>query len=348
MDSRCIIRLCGASSTEFLQGLLTNDMRSISRLGSFMYSLFLNVKGRVMSDVFVYHTKTVTPGEETFLLEVDKADSASLLRYLSSYNLRKRVSISLQEDLSVWVALPSTSINSLVDSNCWLPVEPPSMSQNGDLLFYAPDPRGLPGWSGRILMKSHTQANAVFTAANESPSVVDVYHQMRWRMGLPEGASEIIRNETLPLEANADLSGGISFSKGCYVGQELTARTRFTGVVRRRFVPVRLCSADQLVSNLSPGCHFTNAVVTVETSAEQRLSKPIGWLRAVWIPHEGPINFIEGLALLRLTDVSSSPSQIFTALSDPDPSKSCTLLVTPYAPNWWPKEVAPELQRLGE
>lgn len=45
-------------------------------------------------------------------------------------------------------------------------------------------------------------------------------------------------NDGLPLEANADICFGISFNKGCYVGQELTARSRFVGVIRKRIVPV--------------------------------------------------------------------------------------------------------------
>ena len=58
--------------------------------------------------------------------------------------------------------------------------------------------------------------------------------------GVAEGQSEIVRETALPLESNLDYMGGIDFRKGCYVGQELTIRTRHTGVVRKRILPVML------------------------------------------------------------------------------------------------------------
>lgn len=70
-----------------------------------------------------------------------------------------------------------------------------------------------------------------------------MYRRTRYSLGLPEGADEFKSGEGLPLEANADLCNGVSFSKGCYVGQELTARSRFVGVVRRRVAPIFFESA---------------------------------------------------------------------------------------------------------
>lgn len=70
------------------------------------------------------------------------------------------------------------------------------------------------------------------------------YRRMRFYLGLPEGSKELESNGEglLPLEANADLCGGVSFTKGCYVGQELTARSRYVGVIRRRVAPIILQS----------------------------------------------------------------------------------------------------------
>lgn len=65
------------------------------------------------------------------------------------------------------------------------------------------------------------------------------YHIQRYLRGNAEGQGEIQRETALPMESNIDLSGGIDFKKGCYVGQELTIRTKHTGVVRKRVLPVR-------------------------------------------------------------------------------------------------------------
>lgn len=88
-------------------------------------------------------------------------------------------------------------------------------------------------------------AALIFTGAKCEHHTLSSYNRIRWRLGLPEGPKELLQGKTLPLESNGDLSGAISFSKGCYVGQELTARTRFTGVVRRRYLPVQLSLVDR-------------------------------------------------------------------------------------------------------
>ncbi len=81
-----------------------------------------------------------------------------------------------------------------------------------------------------------------YKGESESLSAIEArarYRRLRYRLGLPEGVAEYKGDEGLPLEANGDLCGAISFSKGCYLGQELTARSRFTGVIRRRITPIQ-------------------------------------------------------------------------------------------------------------
>jgi folate-binding protein YgfZ len=65
-----------------------------------------------------------------------------------------------------------------------------------------------------------------------------VYDVARTVLGLPETGAELVPEKTLPLEANVDLLNGIHFHKGCYLGQELTTRTHFQGLVRKRVLPV--------------------------------------------------------------------------------------------------------------
>jgi folate-binding protein YgfZ len=66
------------------------------------------------------------------------------------------------------------------------------------------------------------------------------FTRLRWQHGVFEGAAEMIPEKALPLEARLDLNEGIGFDKGCYIGQEVTARTRHRGLVKRSFIPVRL------------------------------------------------------------------------------------------------------------
>ncbi|XDZ65957.1 folate-binding protein YgfZ [Alphaproteobacteria bacterium LSUCC0684] len=72
----------------------------------------------------------------------------------------------------------------------------------------------------------------------------DDWKRFRWRHGVPEGGRDLPSEKALPLEARLDLNNGISFEKGCYVGQEVTARTRYRGLVKRSYVPVH---ADRMI-----------------------------------------------------------------------------------------------------
>ena len=68
----------------------------------------------------------------------------------------------------------------------------------------------------------------------------DAYKRRRWLAGIPEGADELPPERALPLEARLDLNHGISFDKGCYIGQEVTARSRHRGLIKRSYVPVKI------------------------------------------------------------------------------------------------------------
>ena len=76
------------------------------------------------------------------------------------------------------------------------------------------------------------------------------YNLIRYKNCVPEGTKEIEINATLPLEINLDLLGGISFEKGCFIGQEVTARIKYKGLVKRKYVPVHFKNKNFSFSNL--------------------------------------------------------------------------------------------------
>ena len=79
--------------------------------------------------------------------------------------------------------------------------------------------------------------------AGSAPAPADLYGLQAALLGVPNGAAELPSAEALPLESNLELLSGVSFAKGCYLGQELTARTHFRGVVRKRVLPVVVAAA---------------------------------------------------------------------------------------------------------
>lgn len=126
--------------------------------------------------------------------------------------------------------------------------------------------------------------------------------------GVPEGVHDLPPGVALPLESNLAFMNGISFTKGCYVGQELTARTHHMGVIRKRLLPVQLLGSFPLGS-ITPG-------TMVLTESGQAAGK--------YRAGQGDV----GLALLYLEKIKG-PLHIRT-------TGSGRVALTTSVPDWWP------------
>ncbi|VDN14804.1 unnamed protein product, partial [Dibothriocephalus latus] len=125
-----------------------------------------------------------------------------------------------------------------------------------------------------------TDGNSIFHPS--SLDTTDLYTSTRYGLGLPEGPLELKSGDGLPLETNADFLGAVSFTKGCYVGQELTTRTHFTGVIRRRLLPIVVASpvdAGQQPALDSHDKQFGIALFRLAETADAIKSGDILWSR---------------------------------------------------------------------
>ncbi|XP_017014511.2 putative transferase CAF17 homolog, mitochondrial [Drosophila takahashii] len=228
LGNRELIRIHGAEVVPFLQGLATNDVARIQSPGgpASLYAHFLNKSGRVLYDTIMYRTNN----PETILVECDREASSDFRRHLRTYRVRRRIEVdSVDDEYTTWVMFQ--------DSAVAVPNPHPD-------LFVTPDPR-LPALGTRILAPTDmdwtklTKSFAEFGIATAA-SADNNYQLLRYKQGVGEGSSELAPGKCFPLEANADYLHGVSFQKGCYVGQELTARIHHSGVIRKRFMPIRL------------------------------------------------------------------------------------------------------------
>jgi folate-binding protein YgfZ len=76
-------------------------------------------------------------------------------------------------------------------------------------------------------------------AVKEADVSPDDYHAHRIALGVPEGGKDYVFGETFPHDANSDLIHGVSFTKGCFIGQEVVSRIQHRGAARKRIVIVR-------------------------------------------------------------------------------------------------------------
>lgn len=241
LSSRRLIDITGPDAAKFLQGIVTQNVlaqnNAAARHSDPCYSAILNASGRVLFDVFIYPDTRIAPATPgcNFLLEVDADQAEGLEKHLRRYKLRANVSVGLVApgEVTVWHAWSSTNSLAVKEHD-----EGPHGSKLVNLLR---DPRA-PGLGYRIVK------------AGQEPPLVDLprvavsrpeeeeaaYRVRRYLYGVPEGPDELVQTKALPLEGNLDVMGGVDFRKGCYVGQELTIRTKHQGIVRKRILPVML------------------------------------------------------------------------------------------------------------
>ncbi|KAH7083749.1 putative transferase CAF17, mitochondrial [Paraphoma chrysanthemicola] len=230
LPHRRLISLSGDDAPKFLHGLITNNVDS-TRLSPF-YSAFLDARGRVLWDVFVWVWPELVAKERNWAcyIEVDANEVETLKKHLKKHKLRSKIAIKdVPEDgaegIRVWAAWGGAH----------------EKVQEWSEIAGLEDPRA-PG-----LYRYLANADRDTIAEGVQPVDTKQYHIQRYLHGVPEGQVDIPREASLPMECNIDLNGGIDFKKGCYVGQELTIRTKHTGVVRKRILPIRLHSKDAQV-----------------------------------------------------------------------------------------------------
>ena len=203
LPDRGVVEISGEDRVSFLQGLVSNDVTQ-ARPGLAVWAAMLTPQGKWQADFFILAT------EDALLLECERAQAAWLVKTLGRYKLRAKVALRDVSDAhAVYVA--------------W-----GQMPQTGAAVMAADPRHPHAGW--RVIATEAVPQNA---------SVAD-WHQHRIALGLPDGGRDMEAEKSVLLEAGFDELHGVSWSKGCYLGQELTARTKYRGLLKRRLVPVRV------------------------------------------------------------------------------------------------------------
>lgn len=225
LDDRGFIAVAGPDARTFLQGVVTNDVAK-ARPGQAIYAAMLTPQGRFLHDFFVVDLDGV------LFLDVAKSRLEALRAALLKYRLRAKVEIDEVSGLFRALALLGDGPH---DSQALHGSE----GRGGPFAagFCYVDPR-YAGIGARAMLPTAGLAalgNAEFSAGDRM-----AYETLRLLYGIPEGTVDLIPEKSLPLEANFDLLNGIDWAKGCYVGQELTARMHYRALLKKRLLPVEI------------------------------------------------------------------------------------------------------------
>ncbi len=221
---RSLIAIEGEDRKSFLQGLVSNDVTKAAPDRA-LYGAFLTPQGKFLHEFFIAEL------DGALLLETDASRRDDFLKRLGLYRLRSKVAIAPAERLRVFGLIGDDAAAALR-----LPEEPGAASPLAGGLVMV-DPRlptaGLRAWLPE-------GGEAALSAAGFTRAEPTAWDSLRIGLGLPDGSRDLVPEKTLLLESGFDELHGIDWQKGCYLGQELTARTKYRGLVKKRLMPVEI------------------------------------------------------------------------------------------------------------
>jgi folate-binding protein YgfZ len=224
LEDRGVLEVAGADRVAFLQGLVSNDVAKAGPERA-LYAALLTAQGKYLHDFFI-----VARGE-SLLFDAEAARLEDLRRRLALYKLRSKVSLSdASERFYVAAAFGEGAAAAL-----GLADDPGAACDFAGGTAYV-DPR-LSQLGVRLLLP-RSGAAAALAGTGLAREAAETYDRLRLSLGVPDGSRDLAVEKAILLEAGFDELNGIDWQKGCYIGQELTARTKYRALIKKRLMPV--------------------------------------------------------------------------------------------------------------
>ncbi|MDP6120863.1 MAG: folate-binding protein [Rhodospirillales bacterium] len=224
LEDRGFIAVEGEDAHSFLQGLISNDVEKAGA-GRAIHAAFLTPQGKYLHDFFVVQM------EDALYLDCEAARLDDLKRRLSMCRLRAKVTLDDASGAFAAAALFGENAGAAFGFSA----EPGTVLAFAGGVIYV-DPR-LAAAGARAVLPA-AAARQVLADTGFEDAGRESYDEIRLRLGLPDGSRDMAVEKALLLESGFEELNGVDFEKGCYMGQELTARTKHRGLVKKRLMPV--------------------------------------------------------------------------------------------------------------
>ena len=230
LEERGIIYINGADAKEFLQNIVTNDVEKITENSS-VFSSLLTPQGKYLFDFIIVKHKN------GFFLDCEKSQLLDLFGKLNVYKLRSKVEFL---DLSNEFVVAVLSRDKFLSLENTLDIEGHTIKFREDTLFLDPRNKRL----GARLIINLEKLYLSIKKLNLKPNESGEYYKFSHQLGIPQIGCNKLQDKIFGIECNFDELNGIDFKKGCYVGQENTARIKLKNKQSKKLFSLKVLSGD--------------------------------------------------------------------------------------------------------
>ena len=230
LEERGIIYINGTDAKEFLQNIVTNDVEKITENSS-IFSSLLTPQGKYLFDFMIVKHKN------GFFLDCQKSQLLDLFKKLNVYKLRSKVEFL---DLSNEFVVAVLSRDKFLSLENTLDFEGHTIKFREDTLFLDPRNKRL----GARLIINLEKLYLSIKKLNLKPNESGEYYKFSHQLGIPQIGCSKLQDKIFGIECNFDELNGIDFKKGCYVGQENTARIKLKNKLSKRLIAINIIKGN--------------------------------------------------------------------------------------------------------
>ena len=224
LENRGLILISGEDVKNFLQNIITNDIEKVN-LSTSIFSALFTPQGKYLFEFFLIQSKN------GYLLDCDNKFTNEIINYLLKYKLRSKIELS---DIS------KDYVIGLINSEKFLDIQK-NENKTGDTIEFRGSPLFLDPRNSNLgarIVSSLEKLHLTIKKLNLEIIKPDTYFAKAHSLGIPIKGIENLKDQLFGLEANFEELNAIDFKKGCYIGQENTARMKLKKKLRRRLFPI--------------------------------------------------------------------------------------------------------------
>ena len=230
LEDRGFIQVKGVEAKDFLQNIVTNNIEKVTN-NSTVFSSILTPQGKYLFEFFILKLK------ESYLIECEKELTEEIIKLLNYYKIRSKVEFINSNKKYEASVISLEKFKEINNSNLSKGL---TINYEEGLIYIDPRNEEL---GAKIISKIETtqinikKLNLIIADKNK-------YYNKSFRLGIPQINLNRLKDKIFGIENNLDELNGIDFKKGCYVGQENTARIKLRNKLRRRILPIQKISGE--------------------------------------------------------------------------------------------------------